>query len=367
MIDPKCFTKEWIDQQREALKSRNPILLEKAILALELVGRLQDAGLPFQFKGGTCLLLRLPVLRRLSIDVDIVCLASQAQLEEILKTAAARAPFTGYEHSAKRDREMPPKRHYRLFFKSTVTNRDDLILLDVLLEPELIIPGDPVTLRTSFIEVEREVQVNIPTIETLLGDKLTAFAPTTVGILYHPERRLDIVKQLYDVASLYDAATNPAPVVAAYERTVAKQNSYRNTAHTVPDTLADSVNAAHILSRHGLRGVAPDPNALALLEGIQALDGHLLNQSFRIDQARVAAGKVAVLAAVLRHPNRTNSFHEHRFQPAAIATLASASIRPPWDSLQRLRGGNLEAYYHWWRAQQLGDQNTAPSETADTP
>ena len=352
MIAPKCFTKAWLDEQKEALGSRNPILLEKAILALELVGRLQEAELSFQFKGGTCLLLRLPVLRRLSIDVDIVCLESQERLEAILKTVASRKPFTDYAHDARRDREMPPKRHYRFFFKSEITNRDDHILLDVLLEPELTLPGEAVTIQTSFIEVESSVQVNIPAIETLLGDKLTAFAPTTVGILYHPERKMDIIKQLHDVALLFDAASNPAPVATAYERTVAKQNSYRGTAYTVAETLADAVNAAYILSQHGLRGAVEDPNAVDLLEGIRALDSHLLNYPFHHDQARIAGGKVAVLAAVLRQTSRAINFAEHRYQPSVLASLRTASITASWAPLQRLRGGNAEAFFYWWKAQQ---------------
>ena len=41
---------------------------------------------------------------------------------------------------------------------------------------------------------------------SLLGDKLTAFAPRTIGILYHPLRKTDIAKQLFDVGVLFDAA-----------------------------------------------------------------------------------------------------------------------------------------------------------------
>jgi predicted nucleotidyltransferase component of viral defense system len=351
MIDPKCFTKAWLEAQREALGCRNPILLEKAVLALELVGRLQEAGLPFQFKGGTSLLLRLPVMKRLSIDVDIVCLATQVQLEAILTKVAAQKPFLRYEHNAKRDREMPPKRHYRLFFESVIHPREDHILLDVLLEPELIVPGEAVTIQTAFIEVERSVQVNVPSIESLLGDKLTAFAPKTVGILYHPERKLDIVKQLYDVAALFDVAANLSPVAEAYERTVAKQNLYRNTSYAVTATLADSVEAAYLLSQHGLRGGVNDENASALIEGIRALDGHLLQESFRHDQARIASGKVALLACLLLQSNRAVSLGKHRYLSSNVAALRTAALRAPWASLQRLRGGNTEAFFYWWKAQ----------------
>ncbi len=76
MIHPQCFTKEWLKWQAEAIGSRNPVMLEKAIVALQLIGHLAESGLPIQFKGGTSLLLRLNPIRCLSIDVDIVTQAS---------------------------------------------------------------------------------------------------------------------------------------------------------------------------------------------------------------------------------------------------------------------------------------------------
>ena len=59
MIHPQCFTKEWLRRQAEAIGSSNPVMLEKAIIALQLLGHLAESGLPIQFKGGTSLLLRL--------------------------------------------------------------------------------------------------------------------------------------------------------------------------------------------------------------------------------------------------------------------------------------------------------------------
>ncbi|MFM8717769.1 MAG: nucleotidyl transferase AbiEii/AbiGii toxin family protein [Spartobacteria bacterium] len=84
MISPVCFSKEWHCAQANALQARDVRNLEKCVLALELVGRLKKAGLEFIFKGGTSLLLLTDQPRRLSIDVDILCLESQAKLEEVL-------------------------------------------------------------------------------------------------------------------------------------------------------------------------------------------------------------------------------------------------------------------------------------------
>jgi hypothetical protein len=41
------------------MRGRSLGLLEKTIVALQVVGHLAESGLPFQFKGGSSLLLRL--------------------------------------------------------------------------------------------------------------------------------------------------------------------------------------------------------------------------------------------------------------------------------------------------------------------
>ena len=89
MISRECFQREWILHQARAAGSRNPVMLEKAIVALQLLGHLAEASLPLQFKGGTSLLLRLSPPRRLSIDVDIVTQALPDQLIAALTMPSA--------------------------------------------------------------------------------------------------------------------------------------------------------------------------------------------------------------------------------------------------------------------------------------
>ena len=51
------------------------------------------------------------------------------------------------------------------------------------------------------------VMVSLPGHEDLLGDKLTAFAPHTTGMPFfkgHKKCMMEIIKQLYDLASLFD-------------------------------------------------------------------------------------------------------------------------------------------------------------------
>jgi hypothetical protein len=47
MIDTHCFTSAWIQEQRERLGRVDPTLLEKTVLAFELLGQLAMNGLAF--------------------------------------------------------------------------------------------------------------------------------------------------------------------------------------------------------------------------------------------------------------------------------------------------------------------------------
>jgi hypothetical protein len=58
-LNRDSFRKDWIDAKSQEIRTGNTFL-EKCLHALELLGRLQQEGLDFVFKGGTSLLLRLP-------------------------------------------------------------------------------------------------------------------------------------------------------------------------------------------------------------------------------------------------------------------------------------------------------------------
>lgn len=347
MIARQCFVNEWVRAKASEIGCRNPVMLEKAIIALQLLGHLAETGLPIQFKGGTSLLLRLNPIRRLSIDVDIVTQAKPAELAAALETVAKLAPFTGSEHDAERDRDLPPKKHFRVFYPSAIEPKTDHILLDVLFEPDEAPNCEPVLIATPFITPEREVRVPVPTIDSLLGDKLTAFAPRTIGILYNPRRKTDIAKQLFDVA------TDLRVAAAVYAATHALQLIYRKAAFTLAETLNDSIEAAFLYSQIDLRGGKTTEHGLLLQEGIVGLQNHIVNQPFRRDEARLAAAKAACLAAWIQRQPPNVTIDTLRFRPDQVATLRDLQIQPPWSPLTRLKGANPQAFHYWYQAQRI--------------
>ena len=56
MIQPISFAEEHIRELQKTSK-RDPVLLERAVYAFGLLEALARVGMPFIFKGGTCLML----------------------------------------------------------------------------------------------------------------------------------------------------------------------------------------------------------------------------------------------------------------------------------------------------------------------
>lgn len=351
MIHPQCFTIDWIKQQAKAIGSPIPIMLEKAIVAIQLLSHLTESGLPIQFKGGTSLLLRLNPIRRLSIDVDIVTQAKPKELVAVLEQVSKLSPLTGYEHDAKRDKELPPKKHFLIFYPSVVEANIGHVLLDVLFEPEAAPHCEPVIINTPFITPEREVRVPVPTVNSLLGDKLTAFAPRTIGILYDPLRKIDIVKQLFDVGALFDAATDLSVAADVYTAIHARQLVYRNAKFSLADTLNDSIHAGFLLSQLQLKGGVETDDGKFLYDGVYNLANHLVNFPFRHAEARVAASKAACAAAWIQRRPAGVAIEQLRFQADRVTQLRDLQIQAPWTPLTRLKGGNAEAFHYWNQAQ----------------
>ncbi|MDO8541622.1 MAG: nucleotidyl transferase AbiEii/AbiGii toxin family protein [Opitutaceae bacterium] len=190
MIHPDCFQLPWLRQQAEAMRVQqaNLHLLERCIHALELVGRLSDAGLNFVFKGGTSLVLLLQPVRRLSLDVDIATPEPIERIKAMLdQVATNQPPFLRYEHQTKRDRDAPPTKHFKIFFRSVAGPQpESYVLLDVITTGHRYAVTAKRSIAAPFIRLESDAQVVLPTVDCILGDKLAAFAPRTIGVLYDP-------------------------------------------------------------------------------------------------------------------------------------------------------------------------------------
>lgn len=184
---------------------------------------------------------------RLSIDIDIILPLSNQNLTATLQQIAMSNGFSRIEEQSRKS-GIVPKTHYKFFYTSAVENKESYILLEILFEqiPYNRIIELPIT--NIFLATEGEDRtVRVPDINNLLADKLTAFAPQTVGVPYwkgNSECGMEIMKQLYDIGALFDKSDDMVSLSAVY-RTIAEQEaSYRDKYFSVDDILHDTMDHA---------------------------------------------------------------------------------------------------------------------------
>jgi hypothetical protein len=348
ILQEKCFTKEWLNGQREQLQRVDPGLLEKSIHALELVGHLARRELPFVFKGGTCMLLLLDEVRRLSIDVDIVCTVSRPELESVLRAVGTESRFENFEPDCRDPDRLPKRSHYEFSYTSVVNGKSADILLDVMEEECLYPQTITKPIATPFAVPENRVDVQVPTLEGLAADKLTAFAPGTVGVRYSAYgASLKILKHCADVGVLFDRCSNMDELFAAYEKIWQVENSYRNSAFNREQILDDTIEASRLISLIGLKGCPVSENIQTLETGIRQLDSHIVGRRFSRDEAKICAAKVAWLATALK---RGKAAAIPRYNSEELQDLVAIPLENDLAPLNRLRAGNPEAYYYWQKA-----------------
>jgi predicted nucleotidyltransferase component of viral defense system len=363
MISSKSFSKEWISQAAARLRV-HAVILEKSIHALALVGRLAQEGLDFVFKGGTSLMLHLDPIRRLSIDVDIASLEPEDRVREILNRVADNRPFTRWEHQDWRDGENPPTKYFRLFYPSPFDPvQESSIQLDVLVTEAAHPVVETREIKVPFLEMEEPMTVKVPTVESLLGDKLTAFAPTTIGILYEPvhkktgelvePRPIRVMKQLFDVGELFAVAQNLQIVADSYATHYQHQNGYRGGKHSLADALEDTLAAAYELSQIDLKPKAENGSSSFFRKGVSALNTHLINHDTNIHAIKAHAARAALLATLIKSGNLSQPLSDFRQIPTDLDALKSLRIDGRWRKLHTLRKTNVEAFYLWHRAHLL--------------
>jgi hypothetical protein len=124
-------------------------------------------------------------------------------------------------------------------------------------------------------------------------------------------------------------------------------------AYSIADTLNDSIETGFLYSQLDLKGGLKTEHGLFVQDGLTGLQNHLVNQPFRRDEARIAAGKAACVAAwILRRPVGM-PLPDLRYRLTGAAALLETQIDAPWTPLNRLKGGNPEAYHYWRQAQRI--------------
>lgn len=362
MIKDHCFTEEWLDAFRKQKNhSRiDKIILEKMIYALHLLEELRAHGLEFVFKGGTSLVLLLEQDNRFSIDIDIICTAGREELESIFGKIVEVSRFTGFEIDTHRS-YLPgvPKAHYKFSFETNLQG-SGTILLDILFEKQLYPELIEKPINTKWIEVEDEHSVTLPSVDSITGDKLTAFAPNTIGIPYFKGRdrqpfSMEICKQLFDLSRLFEQIRNMETVAASFIAFSEQEIAYRKSGQeqfdlTPEDVLQDTLDTCLILAKRGTGSTGEQEKFVELQRGIRAFGtGFLMSGTFRIDDAIPASARIAYLAAKLK-VNDLTPIDYYNGQDVSKLTIED----PDWNFLNRLkRQPDKSSFYYWYHTIRL--------------
>ncbi len=309
MITPVSYRLDWIREKRKTFPKIDPILMEKVIYALSLVEQLVQTDLSFILKGGTSLLLILPNHRRFSIDVDIVTKESRARIEAALASICSKGVFTKFIlDEARSYRSDIPKAHYLLTFFSQLEQQERIIILDILFEEHGYPLLEDAPIENEWIQTDQNrITVQIPSINAITGDKLTAFAPNTVGIRFKFERpdgrvvekQMEVMKQLFDLGILFDRINNLEHFKQSFANTAKKEIGYRgDQTITTDDILNDIINTSLMIGSYG-KYFDPKEDFKHIGIGLNQLKSFIYDGSFRIDDAVLASAKAAYLAAII--------------------------------------------------------------------
>jgi hypothetical protein len=169
---------------------------------------------------------------------------------------------------------------------------------------------------------------------------------------------MQVTKQLFDIGTLFEAASDFTDVATTYNAVQKLESEYRPTKPTREASLNDTVQACMALIASKKRDVAAYPDAPLLQDGFKRLRGHLTWPGFSAtrEPQRTIAARAAVLVAHLR-AGAPFDFASHRYNGSAeqLEALRSATLKEtPLAWIDGVKAVNPEAYYYLHRAVQLG-------------
>ena len=345
MIAEQIKNKEFLEETIKNLKKENPSadiqLLEKTIGALYLVENLVNEGLDFIFKGGTSLVLLLNEIKRFSVDVDIITEENKEKVKQVITNIIANQNlFTKVEENIRENSasQRMDLQHYKFFFNSVTDNSEKYILLDIAYESNKYPKTIKKKIENKNLNIKSECFVKIPSIESILGDKLTVLAPETTGISYNSNKELEIIKQLYDVDKLFNEAEDILIIKESFINIANREIKYRKLIEiTYEDVLED------------IRGFC---NNIILLNnkenlnkiniGMQKFSGFRMERKFLIDkEVLTAASKVLYLTQLMQNYGKTIYKYNKNYELKNIEIPIEYKKR-----LKVIKKINEEAYYY---------------------
>jgi predicted nucleotidyltransferase component of viral defense system len=352
MINLNLISPEWLNQVSKKHRNADKILVEKVIRALLLLEGLAKQNLSFVFKGGTALMLHFNSTKRLSIDIDIILPKEIKDLESILDAIIQEQGFLRKEQQHRSTSSKIKKEHYKFFYTPLhKTNKEEEnVLLDILFEKVNYVNLLSLPIKSDFVPIiDKPLSVNVPSLEDILGDKLTAFAPNTTGIPYFKKddsMSMEIIKQLYDIGNLFDSVTDLDTIKTTFYGFAKTELYYRNSEGlNENDVLEDIYQTSLCIVSRGKDGIG---NFKELQKGIERISGFIFSESYYIEKAIGHASKAAYLSTLIRLNAKSFAKFENPLQ------LKDWQIDEPLNNkLNKLKRSNPEAFFYWYKIYEM--------------
>lgn len=343
MIIKENYGEEHI-RQLQIHSRKDPQLIERALYALGLLEALEQTGMDFIFKGGSCLMILLPQVMRLSTDIDII-VAPGTDVETYIEKASLIFPFVRYEEQVRIGKNDIEKRHFKFTYFSPIRKEELYILLDILFENNHYEELVQREIKNDLLLTEGEnLTVAVPSVNCILGDKLTAFAPHTTGVPLRSNKDLEVMKQFYDIGTLIREHTNFADVLKTYKKIAASEIAYRGSAISHVQVLEDTISASIVIASRGRVNGEDYP---VYLDGIRGVTTHIFAERFSGEIASYRAANLIYMAACLLTETpyeAVEGFGEYAKEPL---------IQPDLKILSKMRKAQPVQYAYLVKADQL--------------
>ena len=142
----------------------------------------------------------------------------------------------------------------------------------------------------------------MPDVNSIVGDKLTAFAPNTTGVPYGIEKEKEILKQLFDIGCLFDNLTDIEVVKKAFNNCVKSEMEYRpeRKIDTSEQVLRDTIKTSLIISQIVYLSSNETKQELKeIYTGINQFRHYVFEGTFGLMDAKLASLKAALLATII--------------------------------------------------------------------
>ncbi|HEX2957752.1 MAG TPA: nucleotidyl transferase AbiEii/AbiGii toxin family protein [Chitinispirillaceae bacterium] len=299
------------------------IITEQALHCLECVAQLNESGLQFIFKGGNALLLMLENPERFSTDVDISTDESTEAIEQHLnKITGFQRVFKKWEKRHYKIKSSIPAISYNLYFTSLFSpSQTNSISIDIQLKKNCY--------KTEIRQINcgrlfiSSVNTEIPLPSSIIGEKLLALGPFTMGIPLSRSSNSLRLKHIFDISRLLQMKPSLSLIRESLHCCIGHENHQQKkniSLHAIIiDTISmlwSSVSPADSF-KWGIKELYNEHK-----KGLQPFSSHLFQPGYSWAQLQTDMSRVALCIAGAGNSNIADAeFEKALEEPFTTGTL----------------------------------------------